>query len=126
MAVALVQHARTAASSARSWARQSARERRAGLLAIPRTSVINRFEPIRPPPGSRASPGPDRGWLGQNALDTNIPRCLTSSPDRERIFSAFEQSRLEVSEMIWESPSFVEVKMDAEINSYQEDFDGDF
>ena len=33
---------------------------------------------------------------------------------------------LEVSEMTWETPTFVEVKMDAEINSYQEDFDGDF
>jgi len=29
--------------------------------------------------------------------------------------------------MTWESPTFVEVKMDAEINSYQEDGgDGDF
>jgi coenzyme PQQ precursor peptide PqqA len=28
-----------------------------------------------------------------------------------------------VSEMVWETPTFVEVKMDAEINSYQEDFD---
>jgi hypothetical protein len=27
--------------------------------------------------------------------------------------------------MSWESPEFVEVKMDAEINSYQEDFDTD-
>ena len=25
--------------------------------------------------------------------------------------------------MIWETPTFVEVKMDAEINSYQDDFD---
>ena len=27
--------------------------------------------------------------------------------------------------MTWETPEFVEVKMDAEINSYQDDFDGD-
>ena len=27
--------------------------------------------------------------------------------------------------MIWETPKFVEVKMDAEINSYQDDFDPD-
>jgi coenzyme PQQ precursor peptide PqqA len=27
--------------------------------------------------------------------------------------------------MTWETPQFVEVKMDAEINSYQDDFDGD-
>jgi coenzyme PQQ precursor peptide PqqA len=31
-----------------------------------------------------------------------------------------------VSEMTWETPTFVEVKMDAEINSYQEDFDDRF
>ena len=31
-----------------------------------------------------------------------------------------------VSEMTWETPAFVEVKMDAEINSYQEDFDDRF
>jgi hypothetical protein len=30
---------------------------------------------------------------------------------------------LEVSAMSWEAPDFVEVKMDAEINSYQDDFD---
>jgi hypothetical protein len=30
---------------------------------------------------------------------------------------------LEVSAMTWEAPDFVEVKMDAEINSYQDDFD---
>jgi hypothetical protein len=29
----------------------------------------------------------------------------------------------EVSDMTWEAPDFVEVKMDAEINSYQDDFD---
>jgi hypothetical protein len=28
----------------------------------------------------------------------------------------------EVTPMIWETPEFVEVKMDAEINSYQDDF----
>jgi coenzyme PQQ precursor peptide PqqA len=27
--------------------------------------------------------------------------------------------------MTWETPAFVEVKMDAEINSYQDDFDRD-
>jgi len=29
----------------------------------------------------------------------------------------------EVDDMTWEVPDFVEVKMDAEINSYQDDFD---
>jgi len=27
--------------------------------------------------------------------------------------------------MIWETPAFVEIKMDAEIGSYQDDFDRD-
>ena len=27
--------------------------------------------------------------------------------------------------MTWETPEFIEVKMDAEINSYQDDFGGD-
>jgi coenzyme PQQ precursor peptide PqqA len=26
----------------------------------------------------------------------------------------------------WETPEFVEIKMDAEINSYQDDFGGDY
>lgn len=26
--------------------------------------------------------------------------------------------------MVWEAPSFVEIEMNAEIGSYQEDFDG--
>jgi hypothetical protein len=30
--------------------------------------------------------------------------------------------RVEVTPMTWEAPDFVEVKMDAEINSYQDDF----
>ena len=33
-----------------------------------------------------------------------------------------QRPRLEVTRMIWEAPDFVEVKMDAEINSYQDDF----
>src|SRR5262249_61977762 len=31
--------------------------------------------------------------------------------------------RLEVGAMTWEAPDFIEVKMDAEINSYQDDFE---
>ncbi len=27
--------------------------------------------------------------------------------------------------MTWETPAFLEIKMDAEINAYQEDFGGD-
>ncbi len=29
-----------------------------------------------------------------------------------------------MSAMVWEPPAFVEIKMDAEINAYQDDFDG--
>jgi coenzyme PQQ precursor peptide PqqA len=49
----------------------------------------------------------------------NSPVCCEASPSP----TPFE---LEVSEMAWETPTFVEVKMDAEINSYQEDFDDRF
>jgi coenzyme PQQ precursor peptide PqqA len=31
----------------------------------------------------------------------------------------------EEESMTWEAPAFVEVRMDAEINSYQDDFDRD-
>jgi hypothetical protein len=37
---------------------------------------------------------------------------------RSGVFQEGGQSR-----MIWEAPAFVEIKMDAEINSYQDDFD---
>jgi len=32
---------------------------------------------------------------------------------------------VEETPMTWEAPDFVEVKMDAEINSYQDDFGGE-
>lgn len=37
----------------------------------------------------------------------------------------FDHEQLEVTAMAWEAPDFVEVKMDAEINSYQDDFGGE-
>jgi coenzyme PQQ precursor peptide PqqA len=36
-----------------------------------------------------------------------------------------DHHRREVTAMAWETPDFVEVKMDAEINSYQDDFGGE-
>jgi hypothetical protein len=33
--------------------------------------------------------------------------------------------RREVKAMIWETPTFLEIKMDAEINAYQDDFGED-
>ena len=35
------------------------------------------------------------------------------------------RGQLEETPMTWEAPDFVEVKMDAEINSYQDDFGGE-
>jgi hypothetical protein len=35
---------------------------------------------------------------------------------------SFPEKEMEVIIMDWEIPSFVEVKMDSEINSYQDDF----
>ncbi len=37
--------------------------------------------------------------------------------------SALVFYQLEVRAMTWEAPDFIEVKMDAEINSYQDDFE---
>ena len=34
-----------------------------------------------------------------------------------------ERLRMEVRAMVWEAPEFTEVRMDAEINSYQDDFE---
>jgi len=36
---------------------------------------------------------------------------------------AWADHPLEVTAMSWETPEFIEVKMDAEINSYQDDFE---
>jgi coenzyme PQQ precursor peptide PqqA len=41
------------------------------------------------------------------------------------IRSGVDHEPLEVTAMTWEAPDFVEVKMDAEINSYQDDFGGE-
>jgi hypothetical protein len=46
-----------------------------------------------------------------------------SADSHRREFSLSQQRpRVEVTHMTWEAPDFVEVKMDAEINSYQDDF----
>ena len=39
-------------------------------------------------------------------------------------FLRCRHTRVEVRAMTWETPAFVEVRMDAEINAYQDDFDG--
>ena len=51
-------------------------------------------------------------------------RTRWSPPETlDTLGTPFYDSRWEVAAMTWETPSFVEVKMDAEINSYQDDFD---
>ncbi len=42
-----------------------------------------------------------------------------------RSFRVVVRNRPRSRKMTWETPEFVEVKMDAEINSYQDDFGGD-
>jgi len=37
----------------------------------------------------------------------------------------WSRDQVEETPMTWEAPDFVEVKMDAEINSYQDDFGGE-
>jgi len=49
---------------------------------------------------------PDRSVLDRSVLDCSVLDCS-----------------VEVSAMSWEAPDFSEVRMDAEINSYQDDFD---
>src|SRR5215831_11324468 len=57
----------------------------------------------------------------QKALDT-LPRIAyyKRQSSKERAQVLMRSHRTGVSEMTWETPTFVEVKMDAEINSYQE------
>jgi hypothetical protein len=49
------------------------------------------------------------------------------SPNKKKsCFPGFEAATSRGAKtMTWETPEFVEVKMDAEINSYQDDFGGD-
>jgi coenzyme PQQ precursor peptide PqqA len=51
------------------------------------------------------------GWIGLG------PRQLAGLAPRW-----FEQERKEVRRMVWETPEFVEVRMDAEVTAYQGDF----
>lgn len=55
------------------------------------------------------------GLGSQDGLDDAGPRAYYGA--------ALGPHAVEVSEMTWEAPAFSEVKMDAEINSYQDDFD---
>ena len=53
-------------------------------------------------------------------------RVVVYWPQKARRNQRSENGRSRRSQtMTWETPEFVEVKMDAEINSYQDDFGGD-
>jgi hypothetical protein len=60
----------------------------------------------------KALDGPGGGPLKSAALGSL--RSFVPNP---------ETQPMEVRAMTWEAPEFVEVKMDAEINSYQDDFE---
>ena len=84
-----------------------------------RLRLVRRFPP--------ASLPPDRANLLKNALDTRIAQCLIYSHlRRDAPLHPCSHIELGVIEMTWETLTFVEVKMDAEINSYQEDSDDRF
>jgi coenzyme PQQ precursor peptide PqqA len=51
-----------------------------------------------------------------------LTRAVRVRYDRARSEMVFH-SNAEVTAMTWEAPDFIEVKMDAEINSYQDDFE---
>jgi hypothetical protein len=40
------------------------------------------------------------------------------------VWDSFSFSKPQENAMVWELPSFVEIEMNAEIGSYQEDYDG--
>ena len=52
-----------------------------------------------------------------------LSRALGSVGSLSRAWDELMIEPMEVSAMAWETPEFVEVKMDAEINSYQDDFE---
>ena len=57
-----------------------------------------------------------------------MPVNLTAGVPSHRLATravSIWSSTAEVTDMTWEAPDFVEVKMDAEINSYQDDFGGE-
>ena len=83
-----------------------------------------------PPSTTRKVNAEVRGWLEQSRF---IGRKGLTGPGLShrigrtwlRMESSAEPANhpTEVRAMAWEAPEFVEVRMDAEINSYQDDFD---
>src|SRR5512139_1956165 len=66
---------------------------------------------------------PESRWRGRQCRVESGAHAQCILP-RERRYSGSCHPR-GVREMTWETPTFVEVKMDAEINSYQDDFGDD-
>jgi hypothetical protein len=51
---------------------------------------------------------------------------LTNCADSPTVQGSILPLAAEEIVVAWETPNFVEIKMDAEINSYQDDFGGDY
>ena len=59
-----------------------------------------------------------------------FPKCLPrEAGERSKTMDARNDAlKTEVTSqdgLVWETPSFVEIRMDAEVGSYQDDFDSD-
>ncbi len=65
-------------------------------------------------------------YPAENELDTGSDIAYYTATRTVAPVDPCSHIELGVSEMTWETPTFTEVKMDAEINSYQEDSDDRF
>src|SRR5262249_54667297 len=85
---------------------------------------IRDVSPFAPPAPAGPEPGwPPPGRLDWEGLTGSLP--LTTMPAHVASLKSNPSpcQLMEVNAMAWETPEFVEVRMDAEINSYQDDFD---
>jgi len=60
--------------------------------------------------------------IGNNSRSGPLTNCTDGPTVRIRILAHNRRGPA----VTWETPQFVEIKMDAEINSYQDDFGGDY
>src|SRR5690349_1497669 len=84
-----------------------------------------------PPACSAFHPASARDGLHQpsrltpSADDPSIPICPPSQVgERSKGMDATNKEATSQEAPIWETPTFVEIRMDAEVGSYQDDFDG--
>lgn len=60
---------------------------------------------------------------GPKTLDRRGPVLYDHAHLRRDRGPTLSVQRMEVTTMTWETPEFAEIRMDAEINSYQDEFD---